>query len=38
MEGPQAMGDCQKMGHDSSSPRGSCVARGDADQMVMLKA
>ncbi len=37
-ECPEAMGDCQEMGHNSGSPRGSCVVRGDAGQMIVLKA
>jgi len=37
LEDPQAMRYCQKMGSNSSGPRSSCVARGDASQMVVLK-
>jgi len=37
-ECPEAMRDCQEMGYNTSSPGGSCAARGDTSQMIVLKA
>ncbi len=37
LEDTQAMRYCQKVGNISCGPRSSCVARGDASQMVVLK-
>jgi len=37
LEDPQAVRYCQEVGNNSCGPRCSCVARGDAGQMVLLQ-